>query len=272
MVSTVDPVGPVAPGSRRAAITGRTLRKDRWWALPAVYVVVLSAFVVYSTYAVVVGDNFFVTAGGRHYISPFYSPCVADGCGNVTTPLLGGAFGSLFLLSRIIILLGPLGFRSTCYYYRKVGYRSFWRSPPACAVAEPHRRYTGERRFPLVLMNTHRYWWYVAMAFCIMLGYDAYLSFRFGGGYGMGLGSLLLTVNVVLVTLYTVSCHSCRHILGGRLNHFSRHPLRYRLWTAVSRLNVRHGTFAMASLTTLALTDLYIRLVAAAVFADPRFV
>ena len=28
---------------------------------------------------------------------------------------------------------------------------------------------------------------------------------------------------------YTLSCHSCRHVTGGRLKHFSKHPMRYRL-------------------------------------------
>ena len=41
-------------------------------------------------------------------------------------------------------------FRLTCYYYRKAYYRAFWLSPPACAVAEPHAKYTGETRFPLL--------------------------------------------------------------------------------------------------------------------------
>ena len=57
----------------------------------------------------------------------------------------------------LLILAFSLGFRLTCYYYyRKAHYRSFWQSPPACAVAEPHKRYTGETRFPLILQNVHR--------------------------------------------------------------------------------------------------------------------
>ena len=44
----------------------------------------------------------------------------------------------------------------------------------------------------------------------------------------MGLGTLLILVNVVLIWLYTLSCHSCRHIVGGRLRHFSKHPVRYQ--------------------------------------------
>jgi hypothetical protein len=257
--------------SARGGPQARTLRKDRWWIEPLVYFVVLGSFIVYATWAVFVGKDFLVTEGGRHYISPFYSPCVANACGDGTTPALGKAFGSFFLLSRIIILLGPLGFRATCYYYRKAYYRSFWLSPPACAVSEPHGKYSGERRFPLILQNSHRYWWYIAMLFNILLAYDAIKAFDFGGSFGMGIGSLVLLVNVFLILAYTLSCHSCRHILGGRLNHFSRHPIRYKAWTMISKLNAKHGVFAMTSLVFIALTDLYIRLVSAGWIHDVRF-
>ena len=36
-----------------------------------------------------------------------------------------------------------------------------------------------------------------------------------------------MVANVVLLWAYTLSCHSCRHIIGGRLNNFSKHPVRY---------------------------------------------
>jgi hypothetical protein len=68
------------------------------------------------------------------------------------TPVSAEIFN--FALSpALIILIFPLGFRMTCYYYRKAYYRSFWMSPPACAVAEPHKTYTGETRAPLILQN-----------------------------------------------------------------------------------------------------------------------
>lgn len=257
--------------SARGGPQARTLRKDRWWIEPLVYFAILGAFVVYATWAVIVGKDFVITESGRHIISPFYSPCVANSCHEATTPALGRAFGSFFLLSRVVILLGPLGFRATCYYYRKAYYRGFWLSPPACAVSEPHGKYTGERRFPLILQNSHRFWWYIAMLFNVMLTYDAVKAFDFGGSIGMSLGTLMLVVNLILIFLYTISCHSCRHILGGRLNHFSRHPLRYKAWTLISKLNARHGTFAMASLIFIALTDLYIRLAASTWIHDVRF-
>ena len=247
------------------------LRQDRWWAQPLTYIVVLGAFVVYSTYAILIGNNFQLTDGGRHIISPFYSPCTADACGTDTTPALGAFLGAAFLASRILWMLFPLSFRGTCYYYRKAYYRSFFFSPPACAVAEPHRRYTGERRLPLIVQNTHRLWFFPAVGLIIMLGYDAYKAFNFGGSVGMSLGTLMLCINVILLALYTFGCHSCRHVVGGRINHFSKHPLRYRLWTLVSKLNAKHGLYAWVSLVFVALTDLYIRMAAAGWYPDPRF-
>jgi len=75
-----------------------------------------------------------------------------------------------------------------------------------------------------------------------------------------------------MLWLYTLSCHACRHIVGGRLKNFSKHPLRYRYWTFVSKLNPKHGTFAMISLFTVILTDAYIMGVSADWFSDLRFI
>jgi hypothetical protein len=164
-------------------------------------------------------------------------------------------------------------FRLTCFYYRKAYYRAFWLSPPACAVAEPHTKYSGETRFPLILQNIHRYFWYVAVLFCLILSYDAILGFRNERGeWGhMGLGTLVLVVNALLIWAYTLSCHSCRHIMGGRLRHFSRHPLRYWAWGQVSKLNARHMELAWVSLVWLVVADLYVFLLAHGSFTDPRF-
>ena len=76
------------------------------------------------------------------------------------------------------------------------------------------------------------------------------------GGIGMGLGTLIMLVNV---------------LIGGRLKHFSKHPVRYRAWTVVSRLNTRHMQLAWTTLGTLMVTDAYIALVASGVVTDLRF-
>ena len=164
-------------------------------------------------------------------------------------------------------------FRLTCYYYRKAYYRSFWLSPPACAVPDAHKAYTGETRFPLIGQNLHRYFFYAARVISLINTWDAIQAFHGkDGGFGIGLGTLILLVNVVMLWAYTVSCHSCRHIIGGRLKHFSKHPVRYRAWTFVSKLNARHMQFAWITLGTLALTDFYVMALAAGWFSDLRII
>ena len=263
-MTTLAPDGTDAPG--RARVAARTLRTDRWWLQPAITVTVLVLFIVYSTLRAFENANYFV----EPYISPFYSPCITTACEGDTFPELFS--GPSFLTPALYILVVPLGFRLTCYYYRKAYYRAFWLSPPACAVAEPHASYTGETRFPLLFQNLHRYFFYAGLVFNVILTYDAVLAFRDPEGqWGhMGLGTLVLLTNATLLWLYSLSCHSCRHIIGGRLTHFSRHPVRYRAWTLVSRLNARHMQLAWVSLVFVAFTDFYVRLLATGALTDPR--
>jgi hypothetical protein len=253
-------------GPTRARIPEKTLRADRWWLYPLTTFVVFTAFVIYATWRAFSGAHYFV----EPYLSPFYSPCLGE-CVSGSSDF-GQPFGWFPLSSALIILIFPLGFRLTCYYYRKAYYRAFWLSPPACAVGEPHKGYSGETRFPLILQNIHRYFWYAAILVSLVLTYDVVLAFRDeNDDWGhVGLGTLVMLVNIVLIWLYTLSCHSCRHAVGGRLRHFSKHPIRYQLWTAVSKLNAKHAQFAWLSLFSVALTDLYIYLLATGAFSDPR--
>ena len=255
-------------GTDRASVKSRTLRPDRWWLPPLTTFVVFVAFIVYSTWRAFSGDNYY----SAPYISPFYSPCLTDNCVEGSNDF-GSPIGWWGLSPALIILIFPLGFRLTCYYYRKAYYRAFWLSPPACSVAEPHSKYTGETRFPLIVQNIHRWFLYAATIVALILTYDVVLAFRDENkDWGhMGLGTLILLVNVVLIWLYTLSCHSCRHVVGGRLRHFSKHPVRYRAWTFVSRLNLNHPQWAWLSLFSVALADFYVYLLATGAFDDPRF-
>ncbi|MFD5335062.1 hypothetical protein [Streptomyces hawaiiensis] len=257
-------------GGTRAAIAAPHLRTDRWWLAPAGTAAGLLAFIVYSTWRAFAGADYYAAP----YVSPFYSPCLAENCEPMKAGPNWEIFGSWWGISpAIIILIFPLGFRLTCYYYRKAYYRGFWASPPACAVAEPHKKYTGETRFPLVLQNIHRYFFYAALVVAGILTYDTVLAFRdetYAWGH-MGLGTLVFLVNIVLIWAYTISCHSCRHIVGGKLKHFSKHPVRYRMWQWAGKLNARHMQLAWASLVSVALADFYVYLVASGAFDDPRF-
>jgi len=260
--------GVRTPG--RAAISAPHLRTDRWWLPPLVTALGLAAFIGYSTWRAFANTDYYAAP----YVSPFYSPCLASNC----TDMKGGADWHLFgdwwgLSPALLVLIFPLGFRLTCYYYRKAYYRGFWASPPACAVAEPHAKYTGETRLPLILQNVHRYFFYAAVVVAGILSYDAALGFRDEqGNWGhAGLGTVVLLLNITLIWAYTLSCHSCRHIVGGKLRHFSRHPVRYRLWGWVGVLNARHMQLAWASLISVGVADFYVYLVASGVFDDPRF-
>jgi hypothetical protein len=252
----------------RAAIDAPHLRTDRGWLAPAATAAGLLAFIVYSTWRAFANADYYAAP----YVSPFYSPCLADNCAPMRHGPNADLFGSWWGISpAIIILIFPLGFRLTCYYYRKAYYRGFWASPPACAVAEPHKKYTGETRFPLVLQNMHRYFFYAALVVAGILTYDTALSFRdehYAWGH-MGLGTLVFLLNITLIWAYTLSCHSCRHIVGGKLKHFSKHPVRYRAWQWVGKLNARHMLLAWASLVSVALADFYVYLVASGAFDDP---
>lgn len=270
MTTTAPGPGPGAPSPGRAAIGARTLRTDRWWLSPLVTALVLGTFVVYTTIRLFMRDHYWVDE--HSYLTPLYSPCLSDSCApgaaHFGTPL--PEFPLAIPLS-IIVFPVLAGFRASCYYYRKAGYRAFLLSPPACAVAEPAKSYSGERRFPLVLQNLHRYFFYLASVLLLINTYDAVLAFfPRDGGFGIGLGSLLLLAMVVLLWLYSLSCHACRHVLGGRLKHFSKHPVQYQLWTQLSKLNGRHMQFAWASLLAVMVADLYIMSVAAGWISDLR--
>jgi hypothetical protein len=258
----------------RAPITEAHLRKDAWWALPVTVAVVLLAFIVYSTWAALQNAHYFAAP----YLSPFYSPCISKssvhatfgyGLPDFTFPVIG------IVSPAFLILWGPGLFRLTCYYYRKAYYRSFWLSPSACAVRDAKSTYSGETRFPLFLQNFHRYAWYVAVIFIVLLTWDALLAFRFpvpGGGtqFGIGVGTLVMWINVIFLAGYTFSCHSCRHVCGGHVDVFSRSRTRYTLWQFITRLNEQHPTFAWLSLFSVGLTDLYIRLVSMGIIRDLR--
>ena len=262
--------GVLAPG--RAAIGQRTLRTDPWW-LPTLWTDLgLAAFVIYATVRAFWGAAYWVPE--YHYLTPFYSPCVSSSC-KPGASHLGVWFGYFpwWIPLGALVLPFLLGFRITCYYYRKAYYRSVWQSPPGCAVAEPHGGYTGETRIPLIVQNSHRYFFYVAAIVSVINTYDAIMAFHSPkGGFGFGLGNIVLLTNVVLLWVYTLSCHSCRHIAGGRLKHFSKHPLRYWMWTQISKLNTRHMLFAWITLGTLVFTDFYVMLISMHPAWDLRFI
>ena len=136
--------------------------------------------------------------------------------------------------------MDPLGFRATCYYYRKAYYRFYFADPPGCAVGEPpiHRRYAMETVLPFILQNAHRFFLYLAFVPLFFLWVDAAQSLRFEGQWRIGLGVFVLFFNAALLSGYSLSCHSLRHLIGGRMDCFScTRRAQVRRHVAATRLN-----------------------------------
>ena len=242
----------------------RTLRTDAWWVQPLLVVIGLGGFGIYSTWAALQNAHYYFPP----YLSPFYSPCIAANCEHTTIPLIGSWWN---LSPAFLILWIPGGFRATCYYYRKAYYRSFFLSPPACAVKDATKSYAGETRFPFLFQNLHRYFFYLSLVILAFLWWDATLAFKFPDGFGMGVGTIVLCINAALLSLFSFSCNSCRHVCGGHLNSFHGSPGKYKIWRRVTQLNERHMEYAWVSLIWVGLTDLYVRLLSMGVIHDLRF-
>ena len=68
------------------------------------------------------------------------------------------------------------------------------------------------------------YFLYLALGFIVFLSYDVWNALWFedaGGGasFGVGVGALVLALNVGLLGGYTFSCHSLRHLVSGQRLH-----------------------------------------------------
>ena len=262
---------PLLPPRRRF---GETMRRDAWWVTPTVTFALLGAFVAYATWAAF--QNAHYTYGP--YLSPFYSPELFGSSPHAWFGPKPAAWpGWLPFSPALLILPFPGLFRFTCYYYRGAYYKAFWADPPSCAVGEPRNSYIGERSFPLVLQNVHRYFLYVAVLFIGFLAYDVWLATRWpaaggGTGFGIGVGTLVLAANVVFLASYTFGCHAMRHVVGGYLDEPSKHRARKLAYDCSSCANRWHMKWAWASLFSVALSDLYIRLCSMGVITDFRLV
>jgi hypothetical protein len=264
-----------------AAATGRpqrialTMRQDAWWGPALLTFLILSTFIGYATWAAF--QNAHYTFGP--YLSPFYSPEIMGASSHAWFGPKPSWFPSFLPFSpALLILWAPAGFRLTCYYYRGAYYKGFWADPPGCAVGEPRKSYWGENSLPLILHNLHRYFLYLALLFLVFLAHDVWKALWFVDAatgarrFGIGVGTLVLALNVGLLASYTLGCHSLRHLVGGRTDEVSKHGLSWKCYTCVSALNRRHMNFAWASLFGVMTADLYVRLCSMGVIHDVRII
>jgi hypothetical protein len=252
---------------------GETLRRDAWWITPVVVLSVFTAFIVYTTWAAF--QNAHYTFGP--YLSPLYSPELFGDSPHAWFGPKPGWWPAFAPFSpALLILWAPGGFRFTCYYYRGAYYKAFWADPPSCAVGEPRNGYRGEASLPLILQNVHRYFLYFALLFLVFLVDDVWKALWFTDAatgqkeFGIGVGTIVLTVNVICLSGYTLGCHSLRHLVGGRVDCLAASPGRHACYKGASAFNRAHMRWAWVSLFTVAFSDIYVRLCSMGVWSDWR--
>ncbi len=250
---------------------GQTSRRDAWWAAPLGVFLGLSGFVVYTTWAMFQGQHYEFGP----YLSPLYAPVL---WGDSPHAWFGARPpfwpGFIPFSPALLILPFPGGFRFTCYYYRGAYYKAFWADPPSCGVGEPRKSYWGENSFPLILQNVHRYFFYIAVLFIGMLSYDVWKAMWFTDNgvthFGIGVGTIVLAVNVVLLGSYTFGCHAARHLVGGFKDEISKSATCEFAYACSSSLNYKHQLFAWCSLFSVGFSDIYIRLCSMGIWSDLR--
>ncbi|PCJ89672.1 MAG: succinate dehydrogenase [Flavobacteriales bacterium] len=263
-----------------------TLRTDSWRAYPITVLIGLGGFLIYGTWSALQADYYWFSiadTGFGGYLAPFYSPLffIKEGVAGAA-PIEHAIFGPwpqwwpswIPPSPSLLILAIPGVFRFTCYYYRKAYYRAFTGTPPACAVGALPRKgskgYVGETGL-MVVQNLHRYAMYFAIIYIFIFFYDAFLAFFNNGKLGIGVGTILILGNAILLGAYTFGCHSVRHLIGGRLDCYSCSMGAKRAhsnWKLVTWLNERHEKFAWISMIWIMVADLYIRLVSMGVITD----
>ena len=253
--------------SRSSAVSGglgSTLRRDTWWLENIPVIVLLGGFGIYATLRAFEGKFY----EGGPYLSPFYSP------------LIDAAHHWWPFSPALLILAWPLGFRVTCYYYRKAYYRAFFLDPPACAVGEPGTAIIAARlSFPFILQNIHRYFLYARSSSSCFLWYDAIRAFFFVGPDQAGTSALAwehwfcwstsccLLLYLVLLPLAAASDWRQARLLLVRT---SFGPKRHGAWRWLSFLNERHMLFAWMQSDFGGFADFYVRMVASGMIKDLR--
>ncbi|MBX3460985.1 MAG: succinate dehydrogenase [Planctomycetes bacterium] len=255
-----------------------TTRSDPWWKGWAATAIGLTVFFGYLTVRVFQGYYMWADP----YLSPLVAPPLFTTLDSVNypnaAPLKHAWLGTFpawwprfvpqspgFMFPVLAIM-----FRMTCYYYRKAYYRAFFATPPGCAVRGAPLKYRGETAL-LLVQNLHRYALYGALFLLVFLWYDVGLAFFKNGRFGIGVGTLVMLINVVLISGYTFGCHSWRHLIGGRKDCFScdsGSKTAHKVWKKSTWLNQRHMLFAWLSLVWVAFTDFYIMLCSKGVIKD----
>lgn len=248
---------------------GATMRRDIWWLRPTLILAAFATFLIYGTICAFQEPLYTMKdAKGNPVLGPYVTPFESPNLIELGLAPAGVNLGPLLLTPALLVLWAPGGFRFTCYFCRLAYHRSVLGDPPGCAVGEWKRTYRGEKGF-FWINNFHRYFLYVILIFVVFHWIHFLLAFYYKGhGLGIGVGTLVTGFDTVALTMYVGGCHSLRHLVGGRQNHFNQDSLTFKLWNFVSKINAHHGLWFWLSLGSVMLADMYMRLLAHGVIKD----
>ena len=235
---------------------GRTDRIDNWWAQPVVMATGLTIAMIWTFWRVIFfSEHIDYHIDGAHVISPMFSPNVLE------WEMFSGWDHPSWVNAAVLILWIPFSFRGTCYYMRRVYYRTFFASPVACWVDEPEINkkigYKGEKRL-FIVNNLHRYFLYMVIPILLIKWWDITHTMAFNNdGYGISGGTIILTVEAVCLTMYVTSCHALRHLAGGVLDRWVNgiSKLRGAIFSKISIINRSHGFWFWVSLVFVFVGD-----------------
>lgn len=246
---------------------GKTDRIDNWWLQPFLMGLGLTIGMAWAFLRVLYFDGD-ISYDDHRVTSPIFSPDVVHIFNFQPAPWVNSA---------MLILWIPFGFRGTCYYMRRVYFRTFFASPAGCVVSEPAINkklgYAGEKRL-FIFNNLHRYMLLLAMMILLVKWYDVFHSMQYStGGVGLSLGTILLAIESYLLTMYVTSCHSFRHFVGGILDRWDKGSsvLRGKLFNRVTGYNRSHGFWFWLSLAFVYVGDLWVMLVSSGKISDIVF-
>jgi hypothetical protein len=252
---------------------GRTNRIDNWLNKPIAMGLGLTAAMLYTAWRLFLfPESISYELEGSKVMSPIFSPNVLE-WELFGLKEWGETDAPSWVNAAVLVLWIPFGFRGTCYYMRRVYYRTFFASPVACWVDEPEINkklgYKGEKRL-FIFNNLHRYFLYAAMIILVIKWWDVTHTLHFDEGWGMSLGTLVMAVEAFLLTMYVTSCHALRHLAGGALDRWTTgiSRLRGKLFGSISILNRSHGFWFWTSLTFVFFGDLWVLAVSEGYLSD----
>ena len=213
---------------RGEVIPGATLRTDAWWVEPLLVVARAGRLRRLRDVGGAQNAHYFAAP----YLSPFYSPCLATNCQHVTPARWSAPWWNPVAGVPDPVDPRRLPGRPATTIGRPTTARSSARRRPAPCATGPGG-YTGETRFPFVLQNIHRYFFWLSLPVVAFLWWDAILAFRFPGASASGLGTLVLMVNAALLSLLHVLVPLLPAPLRRASSTCSRaRPGKYSLWRA----------------------------------------